>query len=371
MTNNLPLAKNRPIDVIENRLIGQLVHSYGRGKNIRDNELEDLALKIYLTNGRGITFSDIVKVFGCSKPKAQLRLKNACKEKIDKNGKKSSLLFTLDNERTHPQQYYPSCNKAKIIENKRNRLIDPTGANYYNNKLSSHYPLYNAIEQQMVSSFLTQLYLLSFQPLYMHNIHLWMHIDKSYYEELNQKPVPFSKTKIQRERIGLREVVYKFHKKSIEIEIGCSKNPFPIGTSTDVLNFYEFLGEVRCTLAIILNDPRQRIVPPIDNWIFKSCDFNKDIELNDKDNAQFMGLNLQIKSVGESFRLYVKNLEDRFVLREEKVTKVNQSITTFMNDSISSPFHLIDTKFNEFMKIVEKRFNEINNKIDKLENQRV
>ena len=116
MTNNLPLAKNRPIDVIENRLIGQLVHSYGRGKHIRDNELEDLALKIYLTNGRGITFSDIVKVFGCSKPKAQLRLKNACKEKIDKNGKKSSLLFTLDNERTHPQQYFLVVIRQKLLK---------------------------------------------------------------------------------------------------------------------------------------------------------------------------------------------------------------------------------------------------------------
>jgi hypothetical protein len=42
-------------------------------------------------------------------------------EKIDKNGKKFSILFTLDNERTKPQQYFPSCIRASIIEYKRKR----------------------------------------------------------------------------------------------------------------------------------------------------------------------------------------------------------------------------------------------------------
>ncbi len=94
--------------------------------------------------------------------------------------KKSSILFRLDNERTNPQQYYPSRIKATIIENKRNRPIDPTGVNY-NNKVS-YYPLHNAIEQQTASYFLTQLLLLSFQPLNMHNIHMHTIIDKSHYE---------------------------------------------------------------------------------------------------------------------------------------------------------------------------------------------
>ena len=108
---------------------------------------------------------------------------------IDNNGKKSSVLFRLDNERTNPQQYYPSCKKAKIIENKRNRLIDPTGVTYSNKGHSSTYPLHNAIENQIVQSFLLQLSLLPFQPLNMHNIRLWTIIDKSHYEELKLKPV--------------------------------------------------------------------------------------------------------------------------------------------------------------------------------------
>src|SRR5688572_2818068 len=96
----------------ENISIDQLEQRYGLGKWIFDKDLEDLALKKYYAKGRGITFSDIIKNLKCSKDKAQLRLKNACKEKI-KNGKKSSILFTLKNERTNPQQYFPTCIKAK------------------------------------------------------------------------------------------------------------------------------------------------------------------------------------------------------------------------------------------------------------------
>lgn len=196
-----------------------------------------------------------------------------------------------------------------------------------------------------------------------------MIIDKSHYEEIiNQRPCSENnKTKIQRERIGLRELIYKFHKRgSIEIEIACSKSPFPIETDNDVNNFFVFLGQVKYALAIILNDPWERIVPPVDDWILKYCDFNKDVELDDKNNGQLMKLNIQIKYAGEAFRLYVKNLEDRFALRGEKVMKVNQPITTFLHDAISH-LYLINSKCNEIVNIIEKRFNEINNRIEKLE----
>ena len=157
MTNNLTIAESTPIEVIQNRPFDHLVHSFKRGKPIPDKELEELAL--YHTNGRGMTVFDIVEKLRCSKEKAQLRLKNACREKIGKNGKKTSILFRLDGTRTKPQQYFPSCIKGTIIENKRNRLIDPTGTNY-SNKTSSSYPLQNAVEKQTSSYFLEQLLIL-------------------------------------------------------------------------------------------------------------------------------------------------------------------------------------------------------------------
>ena len=370
MTNYLPLAENRPIDEFENRPIEQLVHRHQRKKKISNKELGELALTIYHTNGHGITFSNLINEFGCSQKQAQRRLKNACKEKIDKNGKKSSILFTLDDKRTIPQQYFPSCIKAKIIENKRNRLIHPTGVNYNNKASSSYYPLHNAIEQQMVDYLLTQLSLLPFEQLNMHNIHIHTTIDKSHYEEIFLKPYSdVNKTKIQRELIGVREIIYKFNKRgSIEIEIACSKNPFPIETNNDVNNFFIFLGQVKDRLTNILHDPRENIVPPVDNWILKYCDFNKDVELDDKSIGQLMDLNIQVKHAGEAFRLYVKNLEDRFVLRNEKVVKGNQPITSFMNDSILNPLHLIDSKLNELSNnIVARIVTDMNHRIDKLE----
>ena len=199
---------NNPSPAKENRPTEQLVHVYGPGKWISNKELEELAIEKYKINGKGITFEDVIEKFHCKKEKAQLRLKNACIEQV-KDGKKSSVLFRLDNERTIPQQFFPSSIKATIIENKRNRLIDPTGVTYSNKGHSSTYPLHNAIENQIVQSFLLQLSLLPFQPLNMHNIHLWTIIDKSHYEELKLKPA-FNKTKIVRERIGLREVIFKF-----------------------------------------------------------------------------------------------------------------------------------------------------------------
>jgi hypothetical protein len=64
----------------------------------------------------------------------------------------------------------------------------------------------------------------------------------------------------------------------------------------------------------------------------------------------------------------VKNLQDRFVLRNEKVVKVNQPITAFMNNSILIPLHLIDSKLNELSNdIVARIVTDMNHRIDNLE----
>jgi hypothetical protein len=60
---------------------------------------------------------------------------------------------------------------------------------------------------------------LPWQPLQMHNIHMLTISDKSHYEEINQKPWGFNETKIKVERIGVREVVYKFNHLVVNIHI--------------------------------------------------------------------------------------------------------------------------------------------------------
>ena len=110
--------QNEPNAINQNRPIDKLDHSYGPGKWISDNLLEELALEKYQTNGKGITFEDVIEKFHCKKEKAQRRLMNACIEHV-KDGKKSSVLFRLDNERTNPQQYYPILYKGnKLLKTK-------------------------------------------------------------------------------------------------------------------------------------------------------------------------------------------------------------------------------------------------------------
>ena len=75
-------------------------------------------------------------------------------------------------------------------------------------------------------------------------------------------------------------------------------------------------------------------------------------------------MNIQVKHAGKAFRLYVKNLEDRFVLREERTMKINKPISIFMDDVILNPFHLINSKVNELINNVDKKLSEISNNIE-------
>ena len=80
-------------------------------------------------------------------------------------------------------------------------------------------------------------------------------------------------------------------------------------------------------------------------------------------------LNIQIKHAGKAFRLYVKNLDNRFVLRGERLTKIDEPGTSFMNDAILSPLHLIESKFKEFFNIFEIGQDKIYTKIEALEEE--
>ena len=332
---------------------------YSHRKRISSKNFANLAIKEYRTNGKGLTFHYLIKKLGISKNKAQRKLKNA---------KKSGLLFTLDN-RTNPQQYFPSSIKAEIIKNKidlqKNRLIRTTGDTSKNNAYSSKNPLDNVLIHQSISSFLLQLSLLPFQLLSMHNIHLWTEIDKSHYEELFQKPIfQEDKPKIITERIGLRQVVYKFNKSgSIQIDIESSRHPFTIETDEDVNTFFVFLGQVKDRLSAILNDPRERIIPDVNNWVLKACDFNKDMEYIG-DIGQIPDPNIQIKYAGKAFRLYVKDLDDKFAIRKERTMRIDKPVSTFFNDDILQPYHLLQTKVEE---IVDRKFQELLDKIKDLQ----
>ena len=174
LIDNLPVAENRPSE--------QLVHSHGRGKCIKNEELEELTSEKHQKNGRGITYKDVMEKFLCKKKKAQRRLKNAYIEKIDNNGKKAPILFRAF-KRTNPQQFYPYSKRANIIEkwkNNKNRPIDPTVAKLY----SSPY-----LEKLKVRYILELLSLLDNQPISIHKLQLKLFVDKNYYDEINIRKI--------------------------------------------------------------------------------------------------------------------------------------------------------------------------------------
>ena len=71
----------------------------------------------------------------------------------------------------------------------------------------------------------------------------------------------------------------------------------------------------------------------MNEWVLKSCDVNKDVEITDK--CQIVLPDLQLRYVGKVFRIYVKSLDDRAVARVEEsinmdlpLSRALESITT-------------------------------------------
>ena len=62
--------------------------------------------------------------------------------------------------------------------------------------------------------------------------------------------------------------------------------------------------------------------------------------------------------------VYVKNQEERFVVRGDKVMKVNQPIIAFMNDAILNPLHLIDIRFTELLDFIGKNYLDLKERIE-------
>jgi hypothetical protein len=312
LINNLPIAENRPNDVIENRPIKQLVHSYGRGKWISDIELQELAQKKYEINGKGITIYDLIKL-GCSQLKAQRRLKNAITGKEDKQG----ILFTLD--RKSPQQYYPTRLKPQIIEHikKQNRPINPTGVSLF------QHPYFEKLKARYVSELLS---LLQNEPISIHKIHLKLFIDKNYYDEINIEQVTHgNKSKSHETNIGSRNVKYQVYPDgTVMIYVSCSNTPFKLAVEEDVSSFFSFLGQVKDRLVYFLSDFSEQAIPPIMDWILVQCDLNKDIGINIIEQLSIP--NLQLRIHDRIFRLYVKSINGSSCYRMEESRQVNQEI---------------------------------------------
>ena len=98
---NTPITSNQNIPLALLRQCGE--GGYGnRRRYTRANEIEQLAVEKYKTNGKGITFNDLVSCkTALHKEQARTTLKHYLKKGV---------LFTISNHK--PQQYYPACLKS-------------------------------------------------------------------------------------------------------------------------------------------------------------------------------------------------------------------------------------------------------------------
>jgi hypothetical protein len=143
-------------------------------RRVTRKTIEDLATEKYRSYGKGITFEDLQRWFSLRKPQAQRSIKHLHTRQViftagDLN---SQGIFLIEN--TNPQQYFPACLKADIVENLKKRtnnvLVEPTGSNLIGStltgsNLSNHgNALSNALGYQKAQSFLDVLIYLPFAP---------------------------------------------------------------------------------------------------------------------------------------------------------------------------------------------------------------
>jgi hypothetical protein len=129
--------------------------------------------------------------------------------------------------------------------------------------------------------------------------------------------------------------MYSFYPKGrTMVYVACSNNPFKLVDEADLLTLYSFLGQVRDRLLHLLADPRERIVPPITEWVLTGCDRNKDITVTDR--LQLSAINIQLKEADRVFRLYIKSLGDKAVYRVEESLKMRSSIVDALHTIIGT-----------------------------------
>jgi len=303
---NVPNQEDTHIDLCKRYVTKKQITKFAESKGIR-----------------GITIYDLQQ----PKKNAQRRLKHFCE---------SGVLFTArdlvnqgielpPNFRNHrPQRYYPTSKKPEIIEkiknDHKNVLLKTTGTQ------NSVYPLFQNIEIQKANTFLEILQRAHFSPTYIHKINLMLSVGKDNYKEISQYlGSPLEK---KEEIIGKRRVTYRYHANgTVQIFIVSNKYPVKLQNDDDVNIFFSLIGQVKDRMIFHMEDRWERIIPPVNNWILKQCDINNDIPISDK--AQIYLPDLQLKSAGGVFRMYVKSLEGNSVGRVEDSKEVNRPLSSF------------------------------------------
>ena len=324
--------------------------------------VEKIAIEKYQKNGIGITIEDIERNFSVNKVKAQRTLKHFHQRKV---------LFTANDlilegitvlQNKSPQQYFPTCIKAKIVEDlvKRNNVpVDPTGVDLLvppSSKSASH-PSNDLDIVQTLEGYV--LPLLPQAPIFLHNFHFKIGIDPGCYPDLNLPYYDKNNGKRHSENIRTSHVDYVLYPNgTVDIQVRCTNNPLKLETEIDRSRIIAFFGQVRDRLIILLRDERERRVPDIMDWQITECDINRDIKLSHL--LHYSAIKIQVKYLDHLFRIYIKSMGMETVCRVEESLHPKKSALETIND-IFNPMEkfekeiaAVNTKISAIYDIVSK-----------------
>ena len=319
--NNVPLS-----NVLSEKFTRDISKSTNSRKYIQQDSIKKLAESKGVS---GLTIDDIIHKFLCKKEQAQRTIKHFHRKGIlfTSQDEKEEGIELLKLKNTSPQRYYATSLKSKIFEELKkkyeNELLKPTMDKY---KYRSLFPSSTTPQQQyddpiqlQRARYLSELLpLLNLQPLHIHKLQLLTQLPKEYYKEIQQTPCKGNFGKQIEEHVGQRLSKYIYYPNgSVRIDIISSKNAFRIDSEEDIDYLLTYLGQVRDRMiSNHICDIYERHAPPISEWFLTGCDVNRDLELNILEQISLQ--KLQLKYVIGTFRLYVKNFENKSYLRLEQ-----------------------------------------------------
>lgn len=309
----------------------------GTKRNILRVEIERIAIEKFRSSGFGITYPDVQREYPIMKKHAQRSLKHL-------HGR--GVLFTaydLKNQGIHllenknPQQYFPSCIKAEIIENLKKRKTVHNNQEFRPLSTSFSFANSNVLQDKEVQTFLDVLLLIPYTPVYIHKLQLIFSINK-------QQISKDKRIESHEEIIGRRYVKYTISSSgTVQIAIRSNNSPFRLEAELDESTLFSFFGQVKDRLLYLFGDLKESIIPPVTEWILIQCDVNKDIEIDEK--AQITLPDIQLKHADRIFREYVKIIQGKAHYRVEESVKLNKVLPEAL-DNIRHPFTSIERKID-------------------------
>ncbi|MFY9871677.1 MAG: hypothetical protein WAK17_18340, partial [Candidatus Nitrosopolaris sp.] len=180
-------------------------------KYISKDDVEKIAIDRYRENGLGVTFQDIEREFSVNKTKAQRTLKYL---------HEGDVLFTANDlilegitalQNKSPQQYFPTCIKAEIIEDQGKRKsvpVNPSGVDLPTPSSSSKLETitnFDVVTQTLEGYILP---LLPHAPIFIHNLHFKIQVARECYLDLDLPYFDKNNGKRHSENIGTSHVDY-------------------------------------------------------------------------------------------------------------------------------------------------------------------